>query len=184
MTKKELPKLIPFGIASILVLTHAFQTLLTPGYVNEEGNEVTYVMADSVLYAGFGLAIVLTLILVNKPAWKYAFAILTVSTFTPWISFYNRTFSFGIGFISFELTALTLLILHLILNPEVFATFRTSFGIEPETEESKERKYELSVKGFERRFDNKSTEELTNIVEQNSLVPEAVEAAKRILERR
>ena len=61
MMKKELYKLIPFGIASILVLTHVIQTLLKPGYVNTDGNKVTYVVTDSVKYSGFGLLIILTL---------------------------------------------------------------------------------------------------------------------------
>jgi len=141
-------------------------------------------MVDSVLYAGFGLVIVLTLILVNKPAWKYAFAVLTILAFTPWISFYTYTFSFGIGFISFEATALSLLIFHLILNQEVFQSFKTIIKPKPESQESKQSKFESSVNGFETRFSKKSTDELRNIVEQNSLVPEAVEAAKRLLERR
>ncbi len=184
MTKKELPKLIPFGIASILVLTHVIQTLLKRGYVNAEGNEVTYVVSDSVMYCGFGLLIVLTLILLNKPVWKYIFAILAILAFTPWISFYNQTFSFGIGIISFEVTALSLLIFHLVLNPEVFQSFKGFIKPKPESEESKQSKFESAVNGFETRFSKKSTDELRNIVEQNSLVPEAIEAAKRLLERR
>ncbi|UXP31191.1 hypothetical protein N6H18_12615 [Reichenbachiella agarivorans] len=184
MTKKELVKLIPFGIACILFLTYAIQVLLMPSHINEEGNEVTYSMVDSVKYAGFGLAIVLTLILVKKPVWKYAFAILTILAFSEYINFYPNTFSFGIGIISFELTALSLLIFHLALNPEVFQSFKGFIKPKPESEESKESKFESAVNGFETRFNKKSTDELRNIVEQNSLVPEAVEAAKRLLERR
>lgn len=184
MTKKELPKLIPFGIASILVLTHVIQTLLTPGYLNEEGNEVTYVVVDSVQYGGLGLAIVLTLILLNKPVWKHVFTILTVLAFTPWINFYHQTFSFGIGIIQFEVTALGILIFHLVLNPEVFESFRSIIKPRKEAEESRATKFEASVKGFESRFQKKSTQELENIITENSLLPEAIEAAKRLLERK
>ena len=184
MMKKEIFKLIPFGIGSVLVLTHVIQTLLTPGYVNEEGVPVTYSVIDSVLYAGFGLGIVLTLILVNKPVWKYVFAILTILAFTPWISFYSYTFSFGIGLFSFDAIGLGLLIFHLILNPEVFESFKKILRPDPESEESKQSKFESSVTGFETRFNKKSTNELRSIVEENSLVPEAVEAAKRLLKRR
>ena len=184
MMKKELYKLIPFGIASILVLTHVIQTLLKPGYVNTDGNKVTYVVTDSVKYSGFGLLIILTLILLNKPVWKYVFGFLTILALTPWISFYNQTFSFGIGIIQFEVTALGILIFHLILNPEVFESFKSVIKPKPEPEESKQAKFENSVNGFETRFSKKSTDELKNIVEQNSLVPEALEAAKRLLEQR
>lgn len=184
MTKKELPKLIPFGIACILFLTYVIQVLLIPSHLNEEGNEVIYSMVDSVKYAGFGLAIVLTLILVNKPVWKYVFAILTIMAFSEYINFYPNTFSFGIGFISFEVTALSLLIFHLVLNPEVFQSFKGFIKPKPESEDSIQSKFESAVNSFETRFSTKSTNELQNIVEQNSLVPEAVEAAKRLLERR
>jgi len=183
MTKKELPKLIPFGIASILVLTHVIQTLLKPGYVNADGNEVTYAVSDSVMFCGFGLLIVLTLILLNKQVWTYIFTILTLLAFTPWISFYNQTFSFGIGIISFEVTALSLLIFHLALNPEVFQSFKASITPKPESEESKQAEFESSVLRFENKFEGKSCAELQRMLSQNELVPEAIEAAKRLLER-
>ncbi|PCJ63617.1 MAG: hypothetical protein COA58_15890 [Bacteroidetes bacterium] len=159
------------------------QTLLASSHLNKEGNEVVYVLVDTVLYAGFGLAIVLTLILVNKPVWKQVFAILTILAFTPLISFYTHTLSFGIGIISIELTALAILILHFTLNPDVFSAFKSFIETNEETEESQSNKFEVSVRHFESRFQNKSTPELENIATDNSLVPAAVEAAKRILER-
>lgn len=183
MTKKELPKYIPFAIASVLFLTYAVQVLLMPGYVDENGNQVTYSMVDSVKYGGFGLSIVLTLIIVNRPAWKFAFAILCVAAFSQYINFYPSTFSLGIGFFSIEVTAFSLLILHLVLNPEVFQYFKTVLKPKPTSEETIKSKYESSVKGFEARFSKKSTNELRNIVDQATLVPEAIEAAKRLLEK-
>ncbi len=184
MTKKELPKLIPFGIACTLFLTYAIQVLLIPSHVNEDGNQVTYSMVDSVKYGGFGLAIVLTLILVNKPVWRYVFTILAVAAFSPFINFYPNTFFFGIGVVSFEVTALSLLIFHLVLNPEVFQPFKTLIKSKPESDELKQSKFESSVNGFKTRFNKKTTDELRSIVEENSFIPEAVEAAKRLLEQR
>ena len=157
---------------------------MKPKFTNAEGNEVTYVISDSVQLAGFGLLIVLTLILVNKPVWKYVFAILLIFSFTPFVNFYHQTFSFGIGIIQFELTALSILILHLILNPEVFNSFKAILKSKPESEASKKVKFESSVNGFKQRFDKKSTSELMKIVEQNKLVPEAIEAARQLLKDR
>lgn len=184
MKKKNIYGLIPFGIASILVLTHLMQTLLKLGYVNADGNEVTYVVTDSVMFGGVGLLVVLTLILLNRRVWKYVFAILVILAFTPWFSFYNHTFSFGIGMFSLEVTALSLLIFHLIVNQDIFQSFKSFIKPQLGSDESKKLKFESSVIGFERRFSKKSTDELRNIVEQSSLVPGAIEAARRLLERR
>lgn len=180
--KKPLLQLLPFGIATLLVLFEIIETVLTPGYVNEDGIPVTYSILDDVLYAGLGLIPVLILILLKKPIWKYLFALLALAAQTPWIQFYSFTFSIGIGFISFELTALGLLSLHLILNPEVYRSFMELVSVEPESETSKKEKFESSVNGFLSKFSEKSIEELETIVEENSRVPAAVEAARRLLQ--
>lgn len=184
MTKKDIYKLIPFGIASTLVLIHAIEVLLTPGYVNAEGNQVTYSMVDSVKYSGLGLLIVLALVFINRPVWKYLFAVITIVALTPLISFYSHTFSIGIGFLSFEVTALSLLIFHCLLNPEIFEFIKSVFETEQESEHDRQAKYEATVNGFERRFGSKSTEELRNIISKNILTNEAIEAAKRLLDKR
>lgn len=101
-----------------------------------------------------------------------------VVALTPLIQFYSQTFSFGIGIIQFELTALGLLIFHLGLNNEVLRDtldfFKTS---ETEKEENNERK----IESFQRKFASKDKTELEKIVDENFLVPEAVEAARRLL---
>ena len=157
---------------------------MKPGYINDDGNPVTYVLLDSVLYAGIGLLIVLVLILVKKTIWKYLFAILTIVALTPLISFYSYTFSFGVGVIEVEATALVILILHLTFNNEVFDAFKALIKSEEKSEESELARVESIVNGFETRFNKKNTPELESIVKQNALVPEAIEAAKRLLEKR
>ena len=182
MTKKELPKLIPFGIASFLVLMHGVEMLLKPDYVNEDGETVYYRVIDSVQYAGLGLLIVLALILLKKPVWKYVFSVLTILALTPLINFFNYTLVLGIGIIQFEATALGLLMLHFAFNPDVFSAFKSLFKPNEETEEERTNRFEQSVHRFEIKFQKKSKEQLESIVAENFLVPEAIEAAKRLLQ--
>ena len=183
MKKRELHKLIPFGIASALVITVVARAMLTPSYLNADGITITYIVSDPVKFGGFGLAIVLTLILLNKPAWKYAFAVLTIFALTPVISYYSYTVSVGSGKIEIELTALGILIFHLLVNRDVVASFKSSLKSPNQTDESKIEKFEASVQRFESKFEGTSQAELRRMVAQNSLVPEAIEAAKRLLDR-
>jgi hypothetical protein len=178
MKRQEIFKLIPFGIATLLVLISVIQVLMIPNTINDKGETVRYVVSDSILYASFGLIIVLIFIIQRKNYWKHAFGVLLIIALTPLIQFNSRTFSFGIGFIQFEITALGLLIFHLALNKEVLRDtldfFKTS---ETEKEENKERQ----IESFQRKFASKDKNELERIVNENFLVPEAVEAAKRLL---
>lgn len=112
MTQKELPKLIPFSIAFIFVLIYLVEILLNPVYNNEQGYQITYSFHNSILYAGFGLLLVLLLIILNKPAWKYLCAIVMILALTPLVSFYNSELFLVIFGIEIELKTLGLLILH------------------------------------------------------------------------
>jgi hypothetical protein len=181
--KKKIGQLIPFIIATILTLTHIIEVLLKPSYVNADGETVTYNVVDSVFYGSIGLGITLMLIILNTQLWKYAFTILLILAFTPFIGFYNKTFSFGIGIIQFELTALSLLIFHLIVNPDVFHRIKDFIKNNESSKESPSDKFESTVKIFETKFQNKSTIELEKILNNNLLVPEAIEAARRLLKR-
>ncbi len=160
---------------------HIIQTLLKPGYTNADGHHVVYVVSNSIKYGAFGLSIVLTLILVNKSVWKHVFAILVLFAFTPVVSFYGKTFSVGIGYFQIEFTALSLLILHFILNPELIRTFKAFLRPQELSDEAKNEKFEVAVISFQGKFEKKTLAELENIVSENVLIPEAIEAAKRLL---
>jgi hypothetical protein len=181
--KKKIGQLIAFIIATILTLTHIIEVLLKPSYVNADGETVTYNVVDSVFYGSIGLGITLILIMLNKNAWKYTFTLLLILAFTPFIGFYNRTFSFGIGIIEFELTVLSLLILHLLANPDILHQIKTFVKTKDSSIESPSDKFESTVKLFETKFQNKSTIELEKILNNNLLVPEAIEAARRLLKK-
>ena len=187
MKKQTYIKLIPFGIAVLLTLISFIQVLMIPSTVNEKGETVNYVVSDSILYASFGLLIVLIFIIQKKEYWKHSFAILLIIAFTPLIQFYNQTFSFGIGFLQLEITALGLLIFHLILNKEPYNDFKKIFEISEETKQKnkklKSEQFESRINIFEKKFSTKSKTELERIVDENSLIPEAIEAAKRLIKK-
>lgn len=170
--KKKLTQLIPFGVAVILVLIHVIQVLTTASYLNENGEMVSYSVVDTVQYASIGLAITLILILLS---------------FTGLIQFYNQTFSIGIGPLSLEMTALGLLIFHLAMNPDIITKIKLKLELSEESlkknEELKKEQFENSVNRFEGKFKSKQKSELERIVNENSLIPEAVEAARRILKK-
>lgn len=179
---KKFIKLIPFGIALCLVLISILKIKLIPNLVIDKGETIEtirYVLNDSILFAAFGLLIIIFFIIRRKNYWKHLFGILLIAALTPLIQFYSQTFSLRIGIISIEFTALGLLILHLLLNKEVvidaLAFFKKN---EVEIEENREKK----VKRFVEKFASKKKNELEKIIEENFLVPEAIEAAKRLLE--
>lgn len=185
--KRKLSQFIPFGVAIILVLIHIIQVLRTSSCLNESRETVFYTVVDSVQYASFGLVITFILILFKKNIWKYVFLILILLSFTELIQFYNQTFSFGIGPLSIEIIALGLLIFHLAMNPDIISKIKLE--IEP-SEESLQKKIDLHkeqfenrVKQFEVKFKSEEKNELERIVNENTLTPEALEAARRLLKR-
>ena len=95
------------------------------------------------------------------------------------------SFYIQIGFIRLEFFSLTLLISHLLLNKDIIRV--ASQKLEPsqesriKEEELKETHFEKTVSRFEGKFSAKEKDELEIIISENRLVPEAVEAAKRLL---
>lgn len=181
MKKEEIIKLIPFGIAVILTLISIFQTVIIPNMTDENGTNVRYVIDDSILYACFGLIIVLIFIIQQKTYWKHAFGILLLIALTSVIRFFYVSLSIGIGFLQLELVALGLLIFHLILNKEVL---NNTLELFKESEEKTNERTENKIKNFEEKFVEKDKNELQKIVDENDLIPEAVEAAKRLLNKK
>lgn len=183
MSKKEIPGLIPFSIASGLVLIHIVGTLLTPGYTNDLGGEVTYLINDDVKYTGIGLLMILLLILLKKSLWKYLFALLLILALSPIISLYHHELSVGIMGLNLELKTLGLLILHFVLNRDIVPSVGMSVKAKEKTAVSREADFEAAVDGFVSRFRNKSAEELESMTSDTSFVLEATEAARRLLQK-
>lgn len=86
-----------------------------------------------------------------------------------------------------DLIALGLAIIHLIVNGEMLSFFvRDHKGKDGNL--SKQEKFEIKktagkITNFEKKFATKDKNELARIVKENRLVPEAIEAAIRLLEK-
>ena len=185
LMKKKILSLIPFAIAAIFVLTHLIQTWTIPSTITLDGEITSYSIIDSVFYASIGLVVTFVLILFKQEYWKFIFLGLILLSFTSVIQFYNYTFTVSCGSLNIELTALGLLILHLVLNPDIIPSIKTKLKPSEETlkkrDELKVAHTESMIKKFVQKFESKSQEELEGIVSKNELIPEALEAAKRLL---
>ena len=169
--KNNISQYIPFGLALISVLFH-----LSEVYIFEYQS-----INFQIIYGLIGLIITLVFILLGKKYWKYIFLVLLIVSFTSLIRFSNLSIYFGINFIQIELSVLPLLILHLVLNPEVYSEL---YGKEKarQRRENKNNASKRRIERYEEQFGSKKISELEKIVNENKLLPEAVEAAKRLLE--
>ncbi len=185
--KKNLISLLPFAIAILLVVIHIIQVYSSPAYIDENGASVSYSMTDTVLYMFIGLIITFIFIVLKQPYWKYVFLGLTLIGLTSVFQFYNHTLFIGIGPLRIELTALSLLIVHLIVNPDIVTTIKLKFKPSEQSLQNSvrvnEEKYESRVRRFEKKFESKSLVELKQLINDHQLIPEAIEAAKRLVDK-
>lgn len=183
--KRTVLQLIPYVLAAVLVLTHIIQVLTSSSFLNDNGELSYYSFVDSVLYASLGLAITLVFILLKKSYWKYVFLGVILLSLTEFVEFYPVTFTIGIGVLSIEMTSLGLLIFHITMNPDMISSIRLK--IKPseksikEKEEHEVQRFEANVNHFIEKFASKQRSELERIVNEQSLIPEAIEAARRLL---
>jgi hypothetical protein len=183
--KRNLKQYIPFGFALLLTSQYLLKVLLTSETINIKGETVSVSFLDSILFGAIGLLITLVFILLKKKVWKVVFTIVIVASFTPWIQFWDYTFAFGISPISLDLIGLALLISHLTFNSEILKPILEKFKPAEKDLENQEKvkalHFENRIKDFERKFMKKTNNELQQIVEKKELIPEALEAAERIL---
>lgn len=175
-------KYISFIIAFILSIIYFINFLILPSSKEISGEIYNYSIYDSVVYGFIGLVLTLILVIFKKNIWKYLFLILILLSFTELIEFSNLRVSFTFGFLNVNLISLVFLISHLALNSEMF--FNIIQKINPDKEISQELQnqyFEERVNQFEVNFKNKSKTDLEQIIKENKLLPEAVEAARRIL---
>ena len=94
------------------------------------------------------------------------------------IQFYSKSFWIGFGNIRIDLNALFLLVTHLIFNKEIIHETQDLFK---DNEVDKVESKEALINNFQKKFALKKRVELERIIEENQLIPEALEAAKRLL---
>jgi len=135
------------------------------------------------------IAIVLLVIatLVNYRNWKtgvkFTTLLIVLGTLNL-ISFfpisYNISFAIGWLSIGFEFILFGIGLIHYFTNHKILSPYVK--GLLTPTEEDLKAEARLRINGFKNRFANKTISELKNIVDQNALVPEAINAAKELLE--
>lgn len=169
--KKNFSQYIPLGIAFASVLYHLIAVFIFENHF----------IIIQIIYGLIGLIITLVFALLDKSYWKYIFLVLLIISFSSIIRLSNISIYIGVDSIQIELSTLPLLILHLVLNPEIYSNL---YGKE-RLKQNKENKVQASkrrVDRYEEQFKTKRKKELEAIVNENNLLPEAVEAARRLLE--
>lgn len=173
-------KFIPFAVTAGLVLEHIMDVFLTPSILMmPNSSSVSYHMFDSIEYAAYGLLVIFVLILCKVKLWKFLFLGLLLLSFSSYIQFSSLTLVIGIGSLHIELIPFTLLIFHLILNSDILTFLSPS-----PSQQSKKRDSEDKIAFFEKKLESKDSSELAKIIEENQLTTEAIEAAKRLRERK
>ena len=179
MRKSSMIPLVPYSLALLLDLISIIMVLLMTDSIISNGLISSF--GDDFLFGTLGLAVVSVLVLRKKYYWKHAFGLLLVLALTPWVSFFNISFGFGIGFLKFDLIPLGLLIFHVSVNREVKDDL---LAFVPSAEINREEKSEKEIQDFQEKFAGRSDDELKAISTDSKRVPEAREAARRLLNER
>ena len=132
-------------------------------------------VATTICYTNFKLGVKITLAVI-------LLGILNIVQFFP-----IRLFlSFGFGFedygiqLGLEFVSLIVGIIHILTNREEFLKFLKTLVNKEAAVLSSER--QSKVEKFKRRYSNKSPEELEQIIQNTSMMPEAIQAAKELLD--
>jgi hypothetical protein len=141
------------------------------------GNELTYLVPDSIVYAGFGLILVFVFIILKSEYWKSAFAIVLLAATFNLIQFSPRTSTF----MGVETTYVLLLFFHLGLNSEIFNPVKKILKKVLVLKEGANELNESLINKFEKKYADKTIEELSHISESKQYSLEAIEAALRVL---
>lgn len=173
MTTK-LIQFIAFFVAFALVLKNVLQVLV--GNLMSTHDYSHFQIEKSIGYGGIALCIVSLTIFLKRDIWAYLFFLVIVTSFSPLLAFTNIELSISIGSLKLDLIAIPLLIVHVLLNVHLIRVPKLSKV--QETESINER-----VEYFTKVFKKKTDDELLRI-DENELVPEAIEARKILIAKR
>ncbi len=96
------------------------------------------------------------------------------------VEFFPFSLTIGFGFGAFDLLNLAIALVHIFTNWEVFSKIVNKESTPEEVQVSTRNR----VEGFKRRFQNKSTNELEGIVQNEKLLPYAIQAAQELIDER
>lgn len=173
MTAK-LIQFIAFFVAFALVLKNAFQVLV--GNLMSPHDYSPYQIENSIGYGGVALCIVGLSIFLKRDIWAYLFFLVIVASFFPLLAFTNIQLSISIGSLKLDMIAIPLLIVHVLLNVHLIRV--PTLSKVQEKESINER-----VAYFAKVFEKKTDDELL-LMDENELVPEAIEALNILIAKR
>ena len=163
-------KKIPLFVASGLCLFSVSQIFIS----NLIGLENGYFVYETDLIVGLcAIGLVWLSMLINKKVWVVLFLIALLISFSDLLAFSRFGVSLSLGPMTVNLIALALTISHFSLNG-------LSLQFMGKTENEKADEYEHKVSFFMKKFENKSTDELA-AMENEELALEAKEAVKRLI---
>lgn len=181
---------IPFYIALIISAYPIIKYKLFP----EKNSFFTIYqsVSDKTYFTFILLIIVFVLTLFPKmKIWVYLYTLILVLCIPQLLTLSDSSFFLIIGTVYINLLPWCLLIIHVLVHGEYFGLKLISKKTENQVTSTNNIEENLPLeldetktKGFEKRFDKKSTEELEEIIREKYLVPEAIEAATRILSQR
>ncbi|WP_044205421.1 hypothetical protein [Flammeovirga sp. OC4] len=181
MKTKESIKYIPLGIATLLTIPYFIENTFFQNLLLENDSNIHFSYYAKNFLSYVGLLISILLILLKSEYWKHAFAILLLAGIFHLVQIYHLIFSIEIGFINIDITSLLLLIGHIKVNPSLAEKIRP---ILKKNEKQQLQSNEFKIQFFEKKFEKNDIFELRVIVQENTLIPEAIEAAKRVIRKK
>jgi len=171
---RSLLKFIVFFFACAMVVRGWLDVFLLSA-INPDGT-IDFFIPDPLLYSSIALGVVGLSVFFKRNIWAYLFLLTVIASFFPALSFTNLNLVIYIGPVKIDLIAISLLTAHVLLNPYMIRKPDLS---PKEQEKSTNQKVDF----FMRQLEKKSDEELLRL-DDNDLLPEAIEAKRKILAER
>lgn len=104
------------------------------------------------------------------------------------VKYFPISYSIGFGIgdfgLAFEMLIFLIGIIHYIINKEVLSNFLSGLMNKDVSEEELHAEKRSRINGYKNRFSKKNMDELEEIAKNESLLPEAIKAAKELIEKR
>ncbi|KXX69951.1 hypothetical protein [Flammeovirga sp. SJP92] len=177
MKAKNLMQFIPLGIVTLLSILYFLEINLTM-YQDETITKGSHLSINiKYLLAITGVSITYLLLFLKIDYWKHVFAVVLMTSIFQLTQFYS--FTFYVSFI--DISSLALFIFHLSANKNLMDNFRS---FHKKSEEEIVESNEFQIQFFEKKYNQVHSDELKLIIHQNTMVPEAIEAARRLIQKR
>ncbi|MBD0402447.1 hypothetical protein [Flammeovirga sp. EKP202] len=181
MKTKESIKYIPLGIATLLTIPYFIENTFFQNLQLENDGSIHFSYYTKFSLSYVGLLISIILLLLKNEYWKHAFATLLLAGTFHLVQIFHLIFSIEIGFIHIDITSLLLLIAHIKVNPVLSEEIKPMLK---KNEKQHLQSNEFKIQFFEKKFEKNDIFELRVIVQENTLIPEAIEAAKRVIRKK